>query len=236
MHIVLDCAVVVIIIWCAIAAYRAGFVTTVTRLAGLIVASIAASKVAEILSPLIFDNFVASPIRDQLHTALTSPGGDGAANATLSQVLAALPEPILNLMGIEQGAQNLESSFAAALSESVEQGSNFIMENLIRPAVLNLIELLLFLILFSVFMVVVRLVIRAIMGVRRIPVIGGVDGILGAVLGVAKGVIIVMILAFVLVMLAMLTNNQLGWLSQDVIDRTALFRYFYIPGWFESII
>ena len=86
---------------------------------------------------------------------------------------------------------------------------------------------ILFLSIFSFFKVVKSYILKFTKFVRKMPVIGFLDGFLGAVCGVLKAFIFLFIFAVICYVIVILTRDELKFLNSNIINSTYLFFLFY---------
>ena len=92
--------------------------------------------------------------------------------------------------------------------------------------------IILFFSLFSFFRVIRRYIFKLTKKVRKFPIIGAIDGFLGAVCGILKAFIFLFIFAVMCFIVIMLTNNEFKFLNTNIIDSTYLFYMFYKVTYF----
>ena len=81
--------------------------------------------------------------------------------------------------------------------------------------------------LFALLMCVLNLATKALKVLNKIPVIGGVNVILGVVLGAVEAAITVFLVCIGVQVTVTLTDNSLIFLNTMTIDQTILFRHVY---------
>ena len=63
--------------------------------------------------------------------------------------------------------------------------------------------------------------------VNRIPVAGTANRIIGAVLGIAEGLIVLLIICLVMKFLITVCGNSLVFINEQTVGKTFIFRYLY---------
>ena len=105
--------------------------------------------------------------------------------------------------------------------------------NLVSPIVIDLIRTICLVILFIVLMIVVKVAARVIDRIFRLPVLSGINSLLGAVLGLVKCAVLVMLVCFVVQVILPMTGISPGIFSQENIESSTLFKYVYQHNLFE---
>jgi len=100
-----------------------------------------------------------------------------------------------------------------------------ITDQIISPAAVLIIRVLLFIILFLIFMIVVRLVAKMFGVANKIPILGGVNKFLGMIAGIGYAGLWVIALTAVLGIVIPIVNT--GILTESAIEGTLYYRYIY---------
>ena len=91
--------------------------------------------------------------------------------------------------------------------------------------------------LFTVLMLLVNTIAGLLKSVNFLPVIGSLNEILGGVLGAAQGLLYVFVFASLLWFIVSATGDGMGIISNSEIEKTFLFRWFYLAGpWARGIL
>ncbi|MCD7822494.1 MAG: CvpA family protein [Oscillospiraceae bacterium] len=113
------------------------------------------------------------------------------------------------------------------LTGSAEETAATAEAEIVRP----IIEMALKIVVFLVLLFVLRLVIDPVSNLfkfaNKIPIIGSVNVLLGAVLGAVEGLITVYGLALLLRLIVNVSGDSLIFLNTDTIELTYIFKYFY---------
>ncbi len=214
MSILLDVIIVAIVVLYALRGWRKGFFRSLMGLIGAMIALVAALTVSRFLSQWIFDAFIRTPLAASITQTMAETGA-----STASGIMSALPQFLRELVGwtgnSAQELQNLISSSAGPAAD--------ILVNIISPLVINLIMIVAAIVLFIIFLIIVRLLLRLLNKVTKVPVIKQLNGILGFLLGIGKGIIIVWMLCALVSIIVPLFGPSAQW-AQDAMDHSYVFR------------
>ncbi len=224
---ILDGLVAVCVLVLVITAYRKGFLRTLVQgvghLASCVVAFVASRALAEACYKLFF--------RDRLISAIEKAVEDKAADVGLGEKLDAAVDALPKLLqtalaaaGIN--AETLSDQVSGQVAESARALSVSITDGVLYPILYMLLQGLLFLVLFAACMVLVHCLTKVLKGAERLPVIGTVNSLLGAVMGAAEA-LVVLFVAAVAVRLLLDVTGGFSWLNENIVGQTYLFRYFY---------
>ena len=122
-----------------------------------------------------------------------------------------------------------DSVYSLVLSVIYSGTSGFgsgILSDVIDPIVLVPLKIIVFLVIFALLMLILNIIAQAAKLINRIPVISSVNELLGAVLGFAEAVIILMIISFVIRFIISASDN-LVFLNEQTIEKTIIFRHIY---------
>lgn len=101
-----------------------------------------------------------------------------------------------------------------------------ILSDVIDPIVLVPLKIIVFLVIFAVLMLILNIIAQAAKLINKIPVISSVNELLGAVLGFAEAVIVLMIICFV-VRFIISASDSLVFLNEQTIEKTFIFKHIY---------
>lgn len=122
-----------------------------------------------------------------------------------------------------------DSVYSLVLSVIYSGSSGFgsgILSDVIDPIVLVPLKIIVFLVIFALLMLILNIIAQAAKLINRIPVISSVNELLGAVLGFAEAVIILMIISFV-IRFIISASDSLVFLNEQTIEKTMIFRHIY---------
>ena len=102
-----------------------------------------------------------------------------------------------------------------------------VLTNFVAPLILVPIRVIAFMILFVILMILFALVIRFTKLINKIPVLGKLNELLGAVLGIVEAAIVILIVALVIQLFVTITGNSIMVLNEMTIEKTFFFRYIY---------
>lgn len=203
---------ILIVIW---GAYR-GAVRTVLGIAALFLAGFLAVKIGVYLAPEIYERFFAESISQAIQSNLPSAAEGMSAAQQAEAALNSLPESIRNLAeaaGIDLAAVQAQLSSYQYSGADIAQN---IEGSVIAPIVTTVCKVLVTIVSFILLYIILRLLICLIDRFFDLPVLGTVNRILGGVLGAIKGIFIVAVLGFVIVILTGMFCSADSSLAQAV--------------------
>ena len=166
--------------------------------------------------------FIRPPMVEQIQGAIDNTVGQDIA-AQVQQILDTLPQFLSqSLSGYGMNADQIGQAMNSASDNTAGA-----VADLIAPVVTDLVKTVLMLILFLVLFIVVRLLARGIDRVFGLPVLRQLNAVLGAVFGVLKCVVFVLILCAVLRVVLPMVSTVPEIFSQETIESSVLFQYFY---------
>lgn len=192
---VLDIAVAALVILFTVIGVHRGFIKSVVRLLGFVVAVVAAALASTPIAQLLYDKLlytqaealVAQKVQEGVAAAATT------LNEQITAVLASLPEGVQSLLTM----YGVDASGMAGTAQTSEALVPTIMDGIITPLCVAVLQLIVFLVLFLVLFLVIRLLGKLIDKIfASLPVIKQVNGLLGGVLGFAEGVLVLFVLCF----------------------------------------
>ena len=228
MSILLDIGFVIIVLLCVIFGYKKGFFKSIAGFIGAVIAMFLAWVLAGLIANALYQGVFR--LIDNISAVLSN---DALASfpEKAAQVVANLPDFLSNTLSnqgitssqIEQSLQAAESNAAPATAD------------LISPAIIWLLQLLLTVILFFILLLLVRLVIKLIGNVFRLPVLRQIDGILGGLFGIFKGAVYIFLVCILLQLLMPVIGNSSEPMKQ-VLDKSFIYQFIFynnpITSWF----
>ena len=213
--IIIDLIAVVILAYFIISSARKGFAKTVLDLAAFFAAYFLASTLSGMVAGYVYDSFAAEKLVSSVESELNT-----TADAALSDVL---PDYIVS------GAQSLGiyDDILASQRETAHETAVMIGENVARPVITSIARMISSIIIFIVLMFVFKLAVRAVNKVFKLPVIHGLNVFLGGALGVAKGIIVLIVACFAISLLMMFSDGSFLIFTPDNIEKTYLFKMIY---------
>lgn len=155
--------------------------------------------------------------QSMIEKMLTSLLGNSVSDKTLKEML-------VSIEGTTEGVDNVLSVF---ISGDSEQTARVTEERIVAPVVKGLIKIIVWLLLMLVFRLIINPVSDSFKLVNKIPLIGPVNSLLGAILGVAEGIIFVYAVTLAVKLAVYLTEGSLMFINNETISQTYLFKYLY---------
>ena len=230
MGILLDIGFVIIILLCVVFGYKKGFFKSIAGFIGAVIAMFLAWVLAGLIANALYQGIFREKLIDHISAVLSN------------DALASFPEKaaqvVVNLPGFLSNTLNNQGITSSQIEQSLQAAGNNAAPataDLISPAVIWLLQLLLTVILFFILVILVRLVIKLIGNVFRLPVLRQVDGILGGLFGIFKGVVYIFLVCIVLQLLMPVIGNSSEPMKQ-VLDNSFIYQFIFynnpITSWF----
>ena len=222
MPLIYDAAAVVIILICMSRGAKDGFAKTFVQTAGAVVSVAAALYISRVCASLIYTTAIQpallTSIKDSVENAVdTESVIEGLKNAVSG--IPALSAVFFDFSGVEQtldGAVGLKSSEIASVVEA----------GVIRPVLEPLLQTAIFIASLIILLLVVSLLAKGSKSFNKVPVIGGINGFLGALMGIINGgVVLCAAAAIISFIISAKGENQ--YLSADIISGTYIFKWIY---------
>ncbi|MBO6232007.1 MAG: CvpA family protein [Ruminiclostridium sp.] len=102
-----------------------------------------------------------------------------------------------------------------------------IMDDVITPTVMFPLKAVVFFLIFAIVVLILSLIANASKIINKIPIVSSVNGVVGAVLGLAEALITLMLICVVIRFVISVWGNSLVFINEQTISRTFLFRHLY---------
>ena len=96
----------------------------------------------------------------------------------------------------------------------------------VRTMAVSLLTMVAFLIIFLLAMLILRALVKLTRSVNRVPVVGGINRLLGGVLGAAEAFLLCYLIGMAATVLISFSENRWGWLNTAVVQKTYLLNWF----------
>lgn len=221
---ILDGVVILIFLMAVVSGYRRGFVVSVIYLVGCAAAALVAITLSKPLAASVYDMFLSNKVEQTVSSQISSSNTKDVASLTnsVAQALKDLPGPVSNFISTSgYTPEKIASGLSGSVNSSSADLTDKIVNTVVRPVSISLLQALCYVILFSVIMVLVGIVASTVNHVFRLPLLRRINGLLGAVLGAAQGVLYVFLAVTVISMIAASSSSD-GKITQDVMNHTVI--------------
>ncbi|MGI5965707.1 MAG: CvpA family protein [Anaerotruncus rubiinfantis] len=230
----LDLAAVAIVGYCIYAAAKKGFLRTVIQMVAYVAVILAASFLSNAAAPVIYDRVVEPMLLEEHQGGAALPQG-APSNAAL---VSMAPPGLLAAGGALDGVlDSLEGLLPEDFDpEAVADGLiDDLADATIRPLMISAIRMIGFVVLFALLSMLANCLLSALGIINYLPVVGTVNGLLGAAVGALQGILLVWILAILLQ--GLLHIYPEGWwvFTQDAVGQSYVFKYFMDFDWLRQL-
>ena len=225
MNIALDVIAVAIVVASVLLGVKKGFLKTVLALAGMIIVFFLAYKLSVPLGKVIDEKIVNPSLRNTASNSIAEKIGvelqDGDKETQLESFETEIEQKNesedFSVLGI--GSEKIKEA-AREASGSVVKGIFSLVDSL-SSSISRIIAAIALILGGMLLLFLLKLLIKPLLKVFHL---GTFDSVLGGVLGAARGVLIVLLIAFVLRLALPAIHNTV---SRETIDKTIFFKYAY---------
>ena len=146
------------------------------------------------------------------------------SNFIKSSLMSGVEDALIKNFNI---AENMEKTLKGFKFFDIPFLGDTIGNNIVKVFLGRIFFVALFFCIFSIFRVLKKYLLKLTKIAKKLPIIGELDGLLGALCGVLKSFIFLFIFAVVCFILIILTKDQLFFLNNNCINSTYLFYLFY---------
>ena len=225
MFLALDIIVVVIFAATLINCIRRGFVRSVLSLLKSVIAVVVSymftPALAEYFKKAFISDAITEPVKERLNVMLTETAG----KFNIEKLFADKPKEFLDILsrfGVK--LEDFADSYGVS-SQASEEYVSSLAQDITAPVVNTVANILAFIGLFVGALIILSIAILILSAVVKLPVIRGIDKLLGTVFGLASG----LVLAFSFAGLAKVGFEALASVSPDtfggVIEKTVVVKF-----------
>lgn len=147
----------------------------------------------------------------------------------INEITEELPDNVaetISKLSLSSNSINYDVVKYVLTAEQTDYGSA-ILDGLLKSIIIIPIRALIFLILFVIIMLVLGIVIKVCKLVNKIPVIGSVNILLGALLGVVETILFLLLISIFVQIIVLLSGDTLIFMNSMTIDETFIFKHIY---------
>lgn len=162
---------------------------------------------------------------DKINTLL----GESVEDAISSPLKNVLPSPAVDYMinSLKSNSDLLYTTVPILLQDN-KSAAEYIEQIFIKPIVLYIIKMAIFFVVFLIVMIIVKIISKTIENNDSLPTIAvASDKLLGAILGIAEGMILLILISVVVKLLVYASGGTSEIFSSEVIQSTKLFKTIY---------
>lgn len=213
---ILDVILIAVIVLTAFHYKKKGFVAGLLDLVGNLLALLVAWIASDRISPTVFENFFKQGLIEKITQTVQEQGTSG---------LTMLVE---NFSSILPGgmADEVTRSLQEILGSGAPDLAVRIVDTILTPLIVPMITVVLFFIAFAVCKLVISMLVAVLTNINKIPVIGSVNELLGILVGVAGGLLNVVLLLCLIWAVVAITNNNLPVLNHDMLSGSMMYSLF----------
>lgn len=212
MNLFLDLLVVAIAVLTILSAMRRGFIRSVIELIGFFVSLIVSGSLSVPLGAWLYDHFLKSVLTDGVQKQFSAiTGGTQQAFAQM-----------LNGFHLNAGV------LGTVAKNGTDAANSALINGLVQPLGVMIGRGIAFIILFFLCMAVIHIVANFSDIVGKLPVIGSVNHIGGAAVGVVEAALGIFVLCTLIsILLPIFSVEKTPLLTNTTIEKTTFFKYFY---------
>lgn len=230
-------AILLGIVW---RAWQAGFVSAFISLVGSLAGYLGAALLSGPISQQLYTVFVQKHVLNYVTDKLPQTVG-GVPLENLGQVagLAGFQDQAISI--ISQALENLNLDLAFLTGKDTETAAQGIFgkvtqegtgvaqavtEVVVGPAVEFVLRTVVFFILFLLIMFVVRLLVGLGKGFNHVPLVGGINRLMGLGLGLVNAAVVGYLITMALVLVVAVSGNKWEFLNSSVLEEARLLMWF----------
>lgn len=209
MNYVIDLGLVAVAIIVISASAKKGFLSSLLESLSLIISAAVSYFITPSVSEFIYQKFVYNSVKSKLSEAVLSISSGQSLGEKITELVSSLPEGALRLAqsaGVDvNGLASTVSQSAVGTNEALV---NTVADNIAYKILIVAIEAIVFLVLFVLLSIAIRFFSKLLTKIiKKLRLMGTVNKLLGAVLGVLKAAVIVLVICTVMFFIAGSTDN-----------------------------
>lgn len=211
MSFIIDVVTVIIFISIVFHAYRKGFIRTLIEFVGTILSYVVAYKLSFPFGNWIDGNFINKFVNNEVGNNVKY--ATGSSSGLFSNFFGSIPQSVTKIF------TQAGDTFTAKATDSVVSAVS-------APVSLFISRCIAFFVILAVCFFLLRLLSHLFVGVRRIPLIGKLNSLAGALIGILEAIVVLFIFCMILdFVISLETLGGHSFITSDVINATHIFKY-----------
>lgn len=209
MNFIVDAIIIAIIAIVIVRSSKKGFVSSLIDTFAMIIATIVSYMFTPEVSQFVYDSFIKNSVSKGFEKILDDMNTNAAVADKVDAMIASLPEGAVNLAD-SLGIINLNAIGAGIHMPGVIDNNQLIttvLNDFAYNVMITITKVVVFFILFVLATLVLRMVSNFLENINKIPLIGKLNSTLGGVLGVAKALIIILVVCTVIYFIVSSSDN-----------------------------
>lgn len=209
MNFIVDAIIIAIIAIVIVRSSKKGFVSSLIDTFAMIIATIVSYMFTPEVSQFVYDSFIKNSVSKGFEKVLDDMNTNAAVADKVDAMIASLPEGAVNLAD-RLGIINLNAIGAGIHMPGVIDNNQLIttvLNDFAYNVMITITKVVVFFILFVLATLVLRMVSNFLENINKIPLIGKLNSTLGGVLGVAKALIIILVVCTVMYFIVSSSDN-----------------------------
>ena len=215
--VILDVVFLILLLVVAAQYARRGFVAGGIQFIGNLLSLVGALFVSNNVSPVIFSMFFENSFLNSIQSSIAAGTSEQNVGNLLEQYAAFLPQNLKDM--IVNSASELLASDATGLA-------NQLVEQVVEPLVTPIIAVVVFFVAFALCRFVVGLVVALLTNLNRIPLLGGMNRLLGFAAGLCAGVLDLYLVMCAIWAIIVVTSGSIAWLNDGALSSGVAYQLF----------
>jgi|GEM_PF-2861752 len=214
----LDLVLLVVLLISLVKGSKKGFVHSLLDLATYVVTVLVAAFLCKAFAQIIYNKY----IRDKLIEVISVKMATGTAGEIIEKLSSGFVGTLLKISGSSD-----KLTFYLDAAKSGSSAASLIVDNILKGPVLVAVKAVFFVITFVIVRIAARIIIKITDVINKLPVIGSLNKLLGAVVGFAEGFISCYIAVYIFSFFIGLFGVKSAELTQQAITHSYLYRFIY---------
>ncbi len=189
---IFDIVILAVMVLVVVLSAKKGFVASCLDTFSLAISAFASYVLCPIVSEEIYNKLIRDLVKTEFKQALDEMSANLSIQEKISGMLNSLPETAIKLaesMGVD--VNGASASLISSVATSEEAFIDMVVDTFAYNIIITLTEIIVFIALFIIITILVRLISSFFShNLEKIPFVGKIDTLLGAVLGVVKAVVL----------------------------------------------
>ena len=225
MNIILDLIVVAIIALTVILSVKRGFVRSAVELAGFVLAVVLAFNLGPVLADTTYESVIREPVAKTVAGSLDSAVGEQVTSLS-DKVWSGIPSFITSnaeKFGITRDV--MDSSLNAVTSNNTADIALELTDKVVKPVAVAGLKVVYGFLIFIILAILAKILAKPINKLFSISFVGTLNRLLGAVLGLGKGIVYAILFCAIISIIVIFTDSGFLIFTKENIEASTVFKW-----------
>lgn len=223
MSYIIDIIIILVVLLFVFLSAKKGFVRSIVEVVGFIAAIIIAFTFSSPIADIVYDKMVEPTVVKNVESVVVDVANE--TDTAIDTVWGKMPDFITENNYYSISKEKVTSDIQVHSENSTNSLAKNISLSLVKPVTTRILTGVISIVMVTVLLFIVRFVAKPINKLFTFSVVGDINKVLGGLLGLVKGLAIVIVFCLIISLILSFSKNGFLFFTNDIIEDTILFKY-----------